>query len=321
MMTYINTHTQIDENERIHVKAAVIKEITWKWYSRFLLSHLSSYMCKWFMLLLYCVLNKKKTRVDGAERKSQSIRKKAWETKLNKKNKSRMNERTKDYGNWFRNFDIGRVQYMFYHLCISTLCNTGWHSIPLFQMLKLNISFPLTSFPSLFLLVRFGSVCSNWVLDLDIILCIIDDYEISYNFFLFHSSFLIRIKIFYFCNWTKRKNCKQRGKVLGWWLIKHLISYRCCLRRTSKISRLMETGSSPLPFCISHAYNKLQIMITNWELSGEKEKARKRYCDRPLEPALTRALNRSHTVEHIERSNVQYGFLCAIQSLCNRTAH
>lgn len=143
----------------------------------------------------------------------------------------RMNERTKDYGNWFRNFDIGRVHYMFYHLCISTLCNTGWHSIPPSRMLKQNISFSFT-LPSL-LACLFGSVCSNWVPDLDIILCIIDDDEISYNFLSpFHFSLLSRIKIFISAiGQNEEKKCKQRGNVLEWWLIKHLISYQC-LRRT-----------------------------------------------------------------------------------------
>lgn len=62
-------------------------------------------------------------------------------------------------------------------------------------------------------------------------------------------------------------------------------------------------------------------MITNWEPSGEAKRKQERIAAMDHLSQRSRAPNRSHKVEHIERSNVQYGFLCAIRSLCNRTAH
>lgn len=83
------------------MKATVIKEITWKWYS-FLLSHLSSYVesasCFYYIVFKY----KKNTRKYTHKEALYVIRWQIWRK-----------DPTNDYGNWFRNFDIGWVYYMF----------------------------------------------------------------------------------------------------------------------------------------------------------------------------------------------------------------
>lgn len=86
------------------MKATVIKEITWKWYS-FLLSHLSSYVesasCFYYIVFKY----KKNTRKYTHKEALYVIRWQIWRK-----------DPTNDYGNWFRNFDIGWVYYMFYQI-------------------------------------------------------------------------------------------------------------------------------------------------------------------------------------------------------------
>lgn len=93
MMTYIRIWMDPYEsrfNGRNHLKMVLIS-----------CSATYRLMRKCFMLLLYCALNKKASRI-------------CYSIKFNaNKEKNRTTKRTKDYGNWFRNFDIAREYWRY----------------------------------------------------------------------------------------------------------------------------------------------------------------------------------------------------------------